>query len=147
MIMSQRVHRLGEFVRAAALLGALVSAGERVGAFVGAHRPEWHRVGGFVAAHRPGWHRTSTPHVALAAGYASTVVWASPVGYSLVGVAYIVTVVFEVRETHRVKSTHACLATAYVATVVLYPLLHAAGIGLVGAAYAYSAWQEGEKRG
>jgi hypothetical protein len=104
-----------------------------------------HRVGDFVSEHRPGWHRVPAPHMALAAGYASTVVLASPFGYTLVGVAYIVTVVFDVRETHRFKPTHVCLAVAYTVTVVLYPLLHAAGITVVGAAYAFSAWSDGEE--
>jgi hypothetical protein len=103
-----------------------------------------HRFGGFVAAHRGGLRGTSMPHVALAAGYASTVV-AGPVSYSLVGVAYIVTMVFEMRETRHVKPAHAGLAVCYVATVALYPLLNAAGIGLVGVAYAYAAWTEREE--
>lgn len=105
-----------------------------------------HRIGDFVESHRPGWHRVPAPHVALAAGYASTVVLTSPVGYTFVGVAYIIAVVFDVRETRHVKPAHLGLAVAYAATVMLYPLLHTAGITIVGAAYAFSALSEGEAR-
>ena len=150
MIFSQSGRRAGGLVAAwvPVMFAEVLAVWHRARVSVAAHChvPEWHAVRGFVAAHRPGWHRKSTPHVALAVGYASTVVWTSPVGYSLVGAAYIVTVVCEVRQTHRVESTHVFLAVAYVATVALYPLLHAAGIGLVGAAYAFSAWSEGESR-
>ena len=104
-----------------------------------------HRVGSFLHAHK---RHVPVPHAALAVGYASTVV-AGPVGYTLVGVAYIVAVVFDVRETRHVKPAHVGLAVAYVVTVVLYPVLHASGIAVVGAAYAFSALAESEehKRG
>lgn len=94
-----------------------------------------HRLGSFLTSHRP---RVPVSHAVLAVGYASTIV-TGPVGYTLVGVAYVVAVVFDVRETRHVKPAHAGLAVAYVATVVLYPLLHASGIAIVGVAYAFSA--------
>lgn len=94
-----------------------------------------HRLGSFLHAHTPHWHRrVDAPHYALAAGYMSTVVFASPVGYTLMTVAYTFALVVDVRRHRRVKHDHVSLAVAYLVTVVLYP----AGITVVGAAYAFS---------
>lgn len=100
-----------------------------------------HRVGNFLHVGR---RHVPVPHVALAVGYASTVV-AGPVGYTLVGVAYVVAVVFDVRENRHVKAAHLGLAVAYAVTVVLYSVLHASGIAIVGAAYAFSALTESDE--